>query len=139
MPRPSRSLAHREVHRRDADRVRPPSGRDLRGDRRSRALRGLLERLERREVSVAKRTGEPAEFNVHEIERAITHCCADIGAAIDIVGIIRDTKLSLYDGITTSEINQAVIMAMRARIERDPAYSALAARFLINDLPQCSH
>jgi ribonucleoside-diphosphate reductase alpha chain len=94
----------------------------------------LLEQLERREISVEKRTGEAAEFNVDEIERAITNCCADIGDAIDIVGIIRDTKLSLYDGITTSEINQAVIMAMRARIERDPAYSALAARFLINDL-----
>jgi ribonucleoside-diphosphate reductase alpha chain len=94
----------------------------------------LLERLERREISVEKRTGESVEFNVHEIERAIADCCTDVGATIDIDGIIADTKLSLYDGITTSEINQAVIMAMRARIERDPAYSDLAARFLINDL-----
>jgi ribonucleoside-diphosphate reductase alpha chain len=94
----------------------------------------LLEKLERRAISVEKRTGESAEFNVHEIERAVTNCCADVGAPIDIVGIIRDTKLSLFDGITTSEINQAVIMALRARIEREPAYSAVAARFLINDL-----
>jgi ribonucleoside-diphosphate reductase alpha chain len=34
----------------------------------------------------------------------------------------------------TSKINQAVIMAIRARIERDPVYSTLAARFLFNDL-----
>jgi len=101
---------------------------------RKRKQQELLVRLERREITVEKRTGEPAVFNVREIERAITNCCTDIGASIDIVGIIRDTKLSLYDGITTSEINQAVIMALRARIERDPAYSTVAARFLINDL-----
>jgi len=94
----------------------------------------LLEKLERRAISVEKRTGESAEFNVHEIELAITNCCADVVAPIDIVGVIGDTKLSLFDGITTSEINQAVIMSLRARIEREPAYSAVAARFLLNDL-----
>ncbi len=94
----------------------------------------LLEKIERREITVRKRTGEPSEFNIGEIERAIVNCCANIDGEIDVVGIIRDTKLGLYDDITTSEINQAVIMAIRARIERDPSYSALAARFLINDL-----
>ena len=53
---------------------------------------------------------------------------------IDVVGVIRDTKLALYDGIGTADINKAVVMAMRARIERDPVYSTLAARFLYNDL-----
>ncbi|MGD8412682.1 MAG: ribonucleoside-diphosphate reductase subunit alpha, partial [Candidatus Latescibacterota bacterium] len=94
----------------------------------------LLERVERRAISVEKRTGESAQFNVEEIERAITNCCGAVDAPIDVAGVIRDTKLSLYDGITTSEINQAVIMALRARIEREPAYSTVAARFLINDL-----
>lgn len=94
----------------------------------------LLERIERREISVVKRNGESVEFNVGEIERAITNCCRDFTETIDVVGIIRDTKLSLYDGVPTAQINQAVVMAMRARIERDPAYSSLAARFLINDL-----
>jgi ribonucleoside-diphosphate reductase alpha chain len=94
----------------------------------------LLERIERREISVVKRNGESVEFNVGEIERAITKCCKDFTDTIDVVGIIRDTKLSLYDGIPTAQINQAVVMAMRARIERDPVYSSLAARFLINDL-----
>jgi ribonucleoside-diphosphate reductase alpha chain len=94
----------------------------------------LLERIDRRAITVRKRDGETAEFNIGEIERAITNCCDGLEEPIDVVGIIRDTKLGLYDGITTAEINQAVIMAMRARIERDPAYSSLAARFLVNDL-----
>jgi ribonucleoside-diphosphate reductase alpha chain len=94
----------------------------------------LLERIDRREIKVIKRSGETVEFNIGEIERAITNCCQGFEEPIDIVGILRDTKLGLYDGIKTLVINQAVIMAIRARIERDPVYSTLAARFLFNDL-----
>jgi len=94
----------------------------------------LLEKIDRREIRVRKRDGELVEFNIAEIERAITNCCVGLDDAIDVVGIVRDTKLALYDGIGTADINQAVIMAMRARIERDPVYSSLASRFLFNDL-----
>jgi ribonucleoside-diphosphate reductase alpha chain len=94
----------------------------------------ILEKIERRELRVKKRDGEIVEFNIAEIEKAITNSCRDFTGLVDVVGIIRDTKFAVYDLITTSEINQAVIMAMRARIEKDPAYSRVAARFLFNDL-----
>jgi ribonucleoside-diphosphate reductase alpha chain len=94
----------------------------------------LLEKIDRREIKVKKRDGELVEFNIGEIEKAVTNCCRDLDATIDIVGILRDTKLALYDGISTADINQAVIMAIRARIEREPVYSTLASRFLFNDL-----
>ena len=94
----------------------------------------LLEKIERREIKVVKRSGDVVEFNIGEIEKAISNCCRDLDGSIDVIGVLRDTKLGLYDGIKTSEINQAVIMAIRARIERDPVYSTLASRFLFNDL-----
>ncbi len=94
----------------------------------------LLEKIDRREIKVVKRSGETVEFNIGEIEKAITNCCTGLEGSIDVIGILRDTKLGLFDGIQTSQINQAVIMAIRARIERDPVYSTLAARFLFNDL-----
>lgn len=94
----------------------------------------LLERIERRELSVRKRNGETVPFDIREIERAVTNCCEGLGDGIDIVGILRDTKLGIFDGISTAEIDQAVIMAMRARIERNPVHSRLAARYLFNHL-----
>jgi ribonucleoside-diphosphate reductase alpha chain len=94
----------------------------------------LLERIDRREIHVRKRDGELVAFDVAEIERAIVNCCEGLDEPVDVPGIIRDTKLALYDGIDTADINQAVIMAMRARIERDPVYSTIASRFLFNDL-----
>ena len=94
----------------------------------------ILERIERRDLRVKKRSGELVEFNIAEIEKAINAVCRGFEDSVDVVGIIRDTKFAIYDGIETREINQAVIMAMRARIEKDPAYSQVAARFLFNDL-----
>jgi ribonucleoside-diphosphate reductase alpha chain len=94
----------------------------------------ILEKIEKRELSVKKRNGDIVDFNISEIEQAINDCCRGFEGLVDVVGIIRDTKFAVYDGITTKEINQAVIMAMRARIEKDPAYSLVAARFLFNDL-----
>jgi ribonucleoside-diphosphate reductase alpha chain len=94
----------------------------------------LLDRIERRDIEVVKRNGEKTRFSVAEIERAVANCCDGIDASFDVVGIINDTKRAIFDGISTAEINRAVVMAIRARIERDPGYSSLAARFLFNDL-----
>ncbi len=94
----------------------------------------LLERINRREITVTKRGGQSARFDRGEIEKAIINCCRLFDGPVDTDGIIRDTLLAIYDGIPTGEINQAIIMAIRARIEREPLYSRIAARFLLNDL-----
>jgi hypothetical protein len=46
---------------------------------------------------------------VEDIQVIVETMLAERGL-FDVAGIIRDNKLGLYDGITTSEINQAVIM-----------------------------
>jgi ribonucleoside-diphosphate reductase alpha chain len=94
----------------------------------------ILERIERRDLSVRKRSGELARFDLGEIEKAVALCCRGYEDDADIEGIIRDTQLALYDGIATAEINLAIVMAMRARIEKDPVHSRLAARLLLGDL-----
>ncbi len=43
-----------------------------------------------------------------------------------------ETLQNLYDGVTPAEINKAMIFAAKARVERDPAYSYVAARLLLN-------
>ena len=94
-----------------------------------------LERVARRELKVNRRDGTVARFDIAEIERAVRNVANKYPeAAINVYEILEDVKTGLYDGITTSEINQVVLMTLKARIERDPVYSSIAARFLINDL-----
>ncbi|PIS04726.1 MAG: ribonucleoside-diphosphate reductase subunit alpha [Candidatus Buchananbacteria bacterium CG10_big_fil_rev_8_21_14_0_10_42_9] len=94
----------------------------------------LLERVAKSDLSVTKRNGEVVPFNIKEIEDFVAACAKGLDAKIDIHKIVDEVKTSLYDGIKTSEINQALAMVVRAKIEKDPIYSFLAARILFNDV-----
>ena len=94
----------------------------------------IVEQMKGQKLSVKKRDGSVVPFDVNEITQAVFNCCGYLKNDIDINDIIHSAARNVYDGITTHEINQAIIMAMRSRIERDPEYSRVAARFLLNDL-----
>ncbi len=93
----------------------------------------LQEKIERREISVIKRDGTTAQFNEQDIIDAIRYAAVGYEDRIDIGEIVTQAKQNVYDGISTSEINKAVVMAIKAHIERDPAYSFVAAQFLFSD------
>jgi ribonucleoside-diphosphate reductase alpha chain len=95
----------------------------------------LLERIEKSALKVKKRDGKVVRFNIEDIEKAIVNVAKQFNNfEVDVEGILQDCKVGIYDGISTREINQVLMMAIKARIERDPAYSLFAARFLANDL-----
>jgi len=108
--------------------------RQTRAEARYEEQQALLEAIDRSELKVKKRSGKIVPFDLKEIERAIENTCQGFEKCVDIPEIIQATKLGLYDGITTSEINKVVVMTLKSRIERDPAFSFLTARFLINDI-----
>lgn len=95
----------------------------------------MLQRIERSALKVKKRDGSVVRFSIFEIERAVKNVAKQFTELeVDVKGILDDCKVGIYDGITTKEINRVVLMAIKARIERDPIYSNVAARFLLNDL-----
>ena len=52
------------------------------------------------------------------------------GSHIDLDDIISQLEREVYDGIKTSEMAKLITLVLRARIEKDPAYSVVAARQL---------
>jgi ribonucleoside-diphosphate reductase alpha chain len=94
----------------------------------------LIAKMKSHKIMVQKRDGSSVPFDVNEITDSITSVCGELHNDIAIDEVVRDAMRNLYTGVTTKDITLAVIMALRARIERDPAYSQVAARFLINDL-----
>ncbi len=108
--------------------------RQMRAEARYEAQQALLEAIDRAELKVKKRSGKIVPFDIKEIERSVQSACQGFEKCVDVTEIVEATKLGLYDGITTSEINKVVVMTLKARIERDPAFSFLTARFLINDI-----
>lgn len=85
-------------------------------------------------LSVTLRDGRKVPFDVNEITDLLVKCCGEYREQIDVDGVVQDAMGNVYDGITTHEINVALTMALKARIERDPVYSIVAARVLLNDL-----
>lgn len=51
-----------------------------------------------------------------------------------IESVLEDAVCHLYEGAKRQEVNKALIFAARSRIEKEPAYSLLAARLLLHDL-----
>ncbi len=53
---------------------------------------------------------------------------------VDCESLLRDVLREIYDGIGARELGRALSMAARARIEREPQYSELSARLLLDML-----
>jgi len=80
---------------------------------------------------VTHRSGKKEAFDANRILTAIQQACHDLGEKVS-PQMIRDESIkNLYEGINTSEIDKSNIMAARAHIEREPSYSYVAARLLL--------
>ena len=83
-------------------------------------------------MNVTKRNGKKEEFNEDKILACIRRACdGDEGL---IQKIYWNTKLNLYDGVKTQEIDESVIKSARSLIEKDPIYKKIASRLLLNTI-----
>lgn len=94
--------------------------------------RETLEKVEKGEIQVTKRDGSKQQFSLEKIKRAIAHAARGYESVVDINEIARQTRTELYEDISTKDIAKALVMVTRAMIEREPAYSKVAARLLLN-------
>jgi ribonucleoside-diphosphate reductase alpha chain len=85
------------------------------------------------ELIVKKRNGNTENFNVKKIRSLIDKICdgvEDVCAA----NITNEVIPQLYNGITTDEILKLLVLTTKAKIEEDPNYSYVAARFLLSKI-----
>ncbi|MEK7479366.1 MAG: ribonucleoside-diphosphate reductase subunit alpha [Patescibacteria group bacterium] len=94
----------------------------------------FLQKIEKSEIQVKKRDGTLAAFDTREMTEFLEGVCAGHEEYVSVSEIIEEAKKNLYDGIRTRDVNKAIIMALRGRIERAPVYSHLSAKLLFNDL-----
>lgn len=84
-------------------------------------------------ISITKSTGEKVPFQIEPLEAAIKAACHGI-PDVSEKALLSEAENSLYDGVKTSEITEAMIQAARSFIEREPAYSYVASRLLLQKL-----
>jgi ribonucleoside-diphosphate reductase alpha chain len=67
-----------------------------------------------------------------ELRKRIVHACKGLESIASSEEVLQEAVRNFYEGIKLEEVDQAVIMAARAKIEKDPGYSYVAARLLLD-------
>lgn len=89
-----------------------------------------LERIEEGTLSITKPDGSKERFDLEKIRKTVLRHAKGIEKDINVQVIVKQCQSEIYDGITAEDATRALIMTVRSFIERDPAYSKVAARLL---------
>ncbi|MEQ1561515.1 MAG: ribonucleoside-diphosphate reductase subunit alpha [Nitrospira sp.] len=83
-------------------------------------------------ISVTKHDGTKVPFNADKINRSIERACYGLSDPVSkVTQIATETQLTLYDGITTDEMDQATINAAIQNIKDDISYDRIATRLFL--------
>jgi len=83
-------------------------------------------------ITITKRDGSRELFNADRINRSIERACRGLTDPVAMVTqIATETRLTLYDGITTDELDMATINAAIQNIKEDIEYDRVATRLLL--------
>ena len=77
--------------------------------------------------------GSRRPLDLARMRRLLDEACRG-GEAVDGEAILTDTCRNLFDGVREADVAQALVMSARALIEKDPDYSQVAARLLLDIL-----
>ncbi len=86
-------------------------------------------------LSITKWDGTKEPFNADKINRSIERACIGLMDPISkVTQIATETRLTLYDGITTEEMDEATINAAVQNIKEDVEYDKVATRLLLKTI-----
>ncbi len=76
--------------------------------------------------------GRRVPLDPARIRALVDSACIGLTDHVSAEAIVAETAKNLYDGVTLEEVTRSAILAARAMIERDPAYSYVTARLLLH-------
>lgn len=84
-------------------------------------------------LQVKKRNGRLENLDISKINKCAERSCENLDN-VSASEVVLDAHVQLYDKITTKEIDQALIMSARQKMEKEPNYSFVAARLLLGNI-----
>jgi len=86
-------------------------------------------------LTITKRDGSRVPFNADRINKSIERACYGIDDPISkVIQIATETRLTLYDGITTEELDKATINAALQNAQFGIEFDKIATRLLLKDI-----
>nr|MBO2511850.1 ribonucleoside-diphosphate reductase subunit alpha [Gammaproteobacteria bacterium] len=84
-------------------------------------------------IRVTREDGSLQPLDLGRLQTIIREACEGL-AEVDGALIERDTLKNLYDGVSEKDVNTALVMTARTLVEREPNYSYVTARLLMDTL-----
>jgi ribonucleoside-diphosphate reductase alpha chain len=78
--------------------------------------------------------GQRRPLDMEQVRTLITAACIGLEKHVDAQAILNETVKNLYDGVPVEELHKSAILAARALMEKDPAYSQVTARLLMHTI-----
>jgi len=78
--------------------------------------------------------GQRQALDMDKLLSMITSACIGLEKHVDAEAILSETVRNLYDGVPVEELYKSAILAARALMEKDPAYSQVTARLLMHTI-----
>src|SRR3954469_21489333 len=86
-------------------------------------------------ITVVKRNGEREAYDANKINLAIENAAQGLDDNITwVTQIASELELTLFDGITTQQLDEAVIQVALQNVKDDPAFDVVAARLLLKTI-----
>ncbi|HXR00709.1 MAG TPA: ATP cone domain-containing protein, partial [Pseudomonas sp.] len=84
-------------------------------------------------IRISLNDGSFAPLDMGRLNTIITEACEGL-AEVDANLIQNETLKNLYDGVAMKDVNTALVMTARTLVEREPNYSFVTARLLMDTL-----
>ena len=78
--------------------------------------------------------GQRRPLDMQQVRDLINAACIGLEKHVDAEAILAETVKNLYDGVPVEELHKSAILAARALMEKDPAYSTVTARLLMHTI-----
>ncbi len=86
-------------------------------------------------ITVVKRNGEREPYDANKINLAIENATHGLDDTITwVTQIASELELTLFDGITTQQLDEAVIQVALQNVKDDPAFDTVAARLFLKTI-----
>ncbi|MBX3103969.1 MAG: ribonucleoside-diphosphate reductase subunit alpha [Microbacteriaceae bacterium] len=87
------------------------------------------------DITVVKRDGSREPYDANKINLAIERASAGLDDNITwVTQIASELELTLFDGITTQQLDEAVIQVALQNVKDDPQFDTVAARLLLKTI-----
>jgi|GEM_PF-1963187 len=107
--------------------------REKRAQKRAQAKTGAHPTAQPSSLQV-KDNGTVRPLDLAHLRQTIAQAATGHGEAIDVDAILTETLKNLYDGVPLEEVYKSAILAARALVETDPAYSFVTAGLLLHTI-----